>query len=68
MIIYVFSDELGRCVVMVGMPYPNLFIPDLKEKMSFLNNTVGTVEGNQTGQVGGELFTQTSKSIKYLNF
>jgi len=46
-----FSDDLGRCVVMVGMPYPNLYSPELKEKMSFLNKTVGTVEGKQAGQV-----------------
>ena len=46
-----FSDDLGRCVVMVGMPYPNLYSPELKEKMSFLNKTVGSVEGKQAGQV-----------------
>merc|ERR1719418_26549 len=33
------------------MPYPNLYSPELKEKMSFLNKTVGTVEGKQAGQV-----------------
>ena len=48
-----FSDNLGRCVVMVGMPYPNLFSPELKEKMSFLNKTVGSVDGKQAGQVRG---------------
>jgi len=46
-----FSDSLGRCVVMVGMPYPNLYSPELKEKMSFLNKTVGSVDGKQAGQV-----------------
>ena len=41
-----------RAVVMVGLPYPNLHSPELKEKMSFLNRTVpADADGNQAGQV-----------------
>ncbi len=29
-----FSDELARCVVMIGMPYPDKQDPELKEKVS----------------------------------
>ncbi|KAF6213519.1 hypothetical protein GE061_011239 [Apolygus lucorum] len=42
-----FSDDLGRCVVVVGMPYPNIMSPELKEKMSFLNKTVGPQAGRE---------------------
>jgi chromosome transmission fidelity protein 1 len=32
-----FGDELGRCVVVVGMPYPNPSDPELKERMAFID-------------------------------
>ena len=41
---------------MVGLPYPNLHSPELKEKMSFLNRTVAfDKEGKQAGQVANNL-------------
>ncbi|XP_063824609.1 ATP-dependent DNA helicase DDX11 [Ostrinia nubilalis] len=41
-----FSDDLGRCVIVVGMPYPNSKSAELQEKMSYLNRTVGAGAGN----------------------
>jgi len=32
-----FADDLGRGVVVVGMPYPNLHSPELAEKMKYLD-------------------------------
>ncbi|KAI9141155.1 helicase C-terminal domain-containing protein [Paraphysoderma sedebokerense] len=33
-----FSDRLGRGIVMVGLPFPNLGSPELKEKMKYIDS------------------------------
>ena len=33
----IFSDDLGRCIAIVGMPYPNKTDVVLQEKMNYLN-------------------------------
>uniref|UniRef100_A0A8D0HC34 Helicase ATP-binding domain-containing protein n=1 Tax=Sphenodon punctatus TaxID=8508 RepID=A0A8D0HC34_SPHPU len=45
-----FSDDLGRCVVMVGMPYPNIKSPELQEKMAYLDKTMARTAGQAPGR------------------
>lgn len=35
-----FSDDLARCVVVVGLPFPNPADPELRERMAYLDRTL----------------------------
>lgn len=37
-----FSDRLGRCVIVIGLPYPNIASPDWKAKMEYIETTTAT--------------------------
>jgi chromosome transmission fidelity protein 1 len=37
-----FSDRLGRCVMVVGLPYPNIASPDWKAKLEYIETTTFT--------------------------
>ncbi|XP_015115982.1 ATP-dependent DNA helicase DDX11 [Diachasma alloeum] len=42
-----FSDDLGRCIIVVGMPYPNIKSPELQEKMKYLNENIRAGAGSE---------------------
>ncbi|KAH8397903.1 hypothetical protein KR222_005967, partial [Zaprionus bogoriensis] len=42
-----FADDLGRGVIVVGLPYPNRTAPELKERMRHLDETLGSGAGNE---------------------
>ncbi|ODM93421.1 putative ATP-dependent RNA helicase DDX11-like protein 8 [Orchesella cincta] len=42
-----FSDDLGRCVLVVGLPYPNVTSVEIKEKVQFASENFGKDKGSQ---------------------
>ncbi|XP_060662553.1 ATP-dependent DNA helicase DDX11 [Drosophila nasuta] len=42
-----FADDLGRGVIVVGLPYPNRTAPELKERMRHLDAQLGPGAGNE---------------------
>ena len=48
-----FGDDLGRCVIMVGLPYPNPSDPELQERLRFVDrNSTATKASQQQQQQG----------------
>ncbi|KKA29146.1 hypothetical protein TD95_004251 [Thielaviopsis punctulata] len=50
-----FSDQLGRCVVVVGLPFPNINSPDWKARMEYIETAAverltKTVEGDENAK------------------
>jgi chromosome transmission fidelity protein 1 len=47
-----FSDSLGRCVVVVGLPFPNLETPEWRAKGAFLDGRAAERDGVEGGGAG----------------
>ena len=48
-----FSDGLGRCVVMVGLPYPNARDPELLERLRFLDRPMRALRDRDANSDAG---------------
>lgn len=52
-----FSDDLGRCVCVVGLPFPNKTNPELSEKMKYLDKLAVEQRSNSNSIFsGGEYY------------
>lgn len=50
-----FKDDMARCVLIVGLPYPDITDPELKEKMAMLDKREGMVG---VGGISGRSYYQ----------
>lgn len=51
-----FGDDMGRCVMMVGLPYPNPSDPELMERIEFMDRQ-NNKEGARASQPSKEYYT-----------
>jgi len=51
-----FANEMARCVVVVGLPYPDITNPELKEKMKVLDGLHRDNRDNPIGITGTEYY------------
>lgn len=54
-----FSDELARAVVVVGLPYPNLYSAELQERLKYVTELSKTQHGSHSKparDAGAELY------------
>eukprot|EP00890_Picochlorum_soloecismus_P002305 jgi/Picsp_1/3075/NSC_01297-R1_atp-dependent rna helicase ddx11-like protein 8-like len=47
-----FGDDMGRCVIMVGLPYPNPSDPELKERMNYMDRSFAETIGDSESAIG----------------
>ena len=55
-----FSDELARCVCVVGLPYPNIGSADMIEKMRYLDSLKFSSTTNNNGETAGRAYYENT--------
>lgn len=58
-----FSDRLGRCVFVIGLPYPNIASPEWKAKIEYIESTT-TARLTAQGIAGGEATTRAKQASR----
>jgi chromosome transmission fidelity protein 1 len=51
-----FSDDMARCVVMVGLPYPDISDPELTQKMNYLDHQASALGGGTHRTAGRDYY------------
>lgn len=58
-----FSDRLGRCVFVIGLPYPNIASPEWKAKIEYIETTTAAALTHQ-GVPASEATTRAKQSAR----
>ncbi|KAL7945023.1 helicase C-terminal domain-containing protein [Trichoderma barbatum] len=58
-----FSDRLGRCVMVIGLPYPNIASPDWKAKLEYIESTT-EARLIKEGQNSGDATAQAKQAAR----
>ena len=53
-----FANEMARCVFIVGLPYPDITDPELKEKMQLLDNDCKDAKASSVSGITGSEYYQ----------
>lgn len=59
-----FANRLGRCVVVLGLPYPNPDDPELVERMAFLDTAAGGDARKPGGEGAGTVDAQVTAQAR----
>ncbi|KAL7939362.1 helicase C-terminal domain-containing protein [Trichoderma chlorosporum] len=58
-----FSDRLGRCVMVIGLPYPNIASPDWKARLEYIESTI-EARLIKEGQSGSDATAQAKQAAR----
>jgi chromosome transmission fidelity protein 1 len=62
-----FGDDLGRCVIMVGLPYPNPSDPELQERLRYVDRNSTAATNNSNGSTTARREYYSNLCMKAVN-